>query len=387
MIIGIPKEIMHAERRVAGTPETVASLVKMGFRVLVETRAGEGIFRDDADYASAGAEIVTDVEKLFEQADLILKVKQPGYNETVGKHEIQMMRRGSTLVTFIHPAAPGSHENVKMLRDGGITAFTMDSIPRISRAQKMDALTSMSTITGYKSVIIAANHMPRFIPMIGTAIGAIKPSKFLMIGAGVVGLQAVATAKRLGGVCTVVDIRADAREQAKSLGATVGGFDVPAEIALGEGGYAKALPKEWLEKERETIAPLLPDVDVVILSGLIPGEVAPVVLTESMVAKMKRGSVIVDVGIDQGGNCSLTDPGKQITRYGVTIFGLQNIPGSIPVDSTWMYANNMLAYVENLYKKGIGQVDWDDEIVKSSLVTRDGLILHEGTRRAMGITN
>ena len=387
MIIAIPKEIMPGERRVAAIPETVEKLVKMGFRVTVETNAGEGIFYDDKKYTKAGAEIITDVESLYRQADIILKVKEPKYNDRVNKHEIEMMKGGSILITFLHPAAPSNHEIVKMLRDKGITSFTMDGIPRTSRAQRMDALTSMSTVTGYKSVLIAANNLPKFIPMIGTALGSLKPAKCLVVGVGVVGLQAIATIKRLGGIITVVDIRPEAREEAISLGAKVEGFEVPPELATGKYGYAKALPSEWLEKEREALTPLVEDVDVLILSALVPGEVAPILVTDKMVAKMKDGSVIVDVSIDQGGNCAITEAGKEIIKHGVIISGLQNIPARMPVHSTWLYANNIFNYVENLFKKGVGELDLEDEIVQNSLVTYQGKIVHEGTLKALGEHN
>lgn len=384
MIIGIPKEILQRERRVAAMPEEVAEYVKMGFTVLVETGAGAGALRTDEQYREAGAEIVAEAGAIFSRSDLVLKVKQPHFNSEVGKHEAEMVREGAALITFLHPAAPGSHQLVRTLRDRNVLSLTMDGIPRISRAQKMDALSSMSTITGYKSVIIAAGLMPRFIPMVGTAIGTTRPAKVLVVGCGVVGLQAVATAKRLGGIVTAFDIRADAREQAASLGAKIGGFEVPEDVALAAGGYAKTLPADWLEKEREAIAPLVADSDVVILSALVPGELAPVIVTEEMVASMKAGSVIVDVSVDQGGNCALTKAGEETEVNGVVISGFLNIPGSVPVDASWLYSKNMFEFVKNLYKNGLDAPDFEDEIVKSTLVTREGRLLHAGARAAMG---
>ena len=384
MIIGIPKEILHEERRVAATPETVQKYTQLGFLVLVQSGAGLGIYQSDNAYRTAGAEIAAGADEVFARADLVLKVKQPTFNESLGRHEVELLREGAIIVTFLHPAAPGNHRMVKMLCDKNITSFTMDGIPRISRAQKMDALSSMSTVTGYKAVLIAANHLPKFMPMIGTAIGTVKPATFLIVGAGVVGLQSIATAKRLGAVTRVVDIREDARRESASLGAKVAGFDVPAETAVGRGGYAKALPAEWLEKERELLAPLVAEGDAVILSALVPGELAPLLITEEMAAKMQPGSVIVDVAIDQGGNCAATVAGKELTKAGVYICGIQNIPGSMPVHATWLYANNMFNYIENLFKKGLGQPDYEDEIVKNSLVTRQGKIVHTGTLKAMG---
>jgi len=388
MIIGVPKEILSGEKRVAATPETVAKYVKMGFEVVVESNAGAGIFQSDSEYEKAGARIEKDVEKVFEQADVLLKVKQPIFNEAVGKHEVDMLRDGAILVTFLHPAAPTSHKMVKMLRDKKITSFTMDSIPRtLSHAQTMDALTSMSTVTGYRSVLIAAEHLSRFVPVIATAIGATKPAKFLVIGAGVVGLQAIATAKRLGGIITAVDIRPEAREQAMSLGAKVGGFEVPEKIAEGKGGYAKALPSEWLEKEVEAIAPLIKEADVIISSALVPGEEAPILITEEMINRMRPGSFIVDVAIDQGGNCAITEPGKTVYKNNIAICGTQNIPGSMPEDSSWLYANNLYYYIENLFKKGLHKLALKDDVVKSSIVTYKGKIVHEGTLKAFAEHN
>jgi len=384
MIIGIPKEIMPGERSVAALPETVREYVNMGFQVLVEASAGQGVFHSDADYRAAGAEIVPDSSTLYARADLVLKVKQPEFNEAVGRHEAEMIREGAMLITFLHPAAPASHDMVRTLCNRNITSLTMDGVPRISRAQTMDALTSMSTITGYKSVLIAAARFPRFMPMIGTAIGATKPANVLVVGTGVVGLQAIATAKRLGASVTAVDIRADARREAGSLkGTKVAGFEVPDEVALAPGGYARALPTEWLVRERALVDSLLPQIDIVILSALVPGEVAPVLITEEAVRTMRPGSVIVDVAIDQGGNCALTQVGREVAVQDVLVCGTANIPGSVAVDASWLYANNILRYVQNLFKDGPQRPCFEDEIVKQSLVTRDRKIVHAGTLKAM----
>jgi H+-translocating NAD(P) transhydrogenase subunit alpha len=384
VILGVPKEILEKEGRVAAIPETVKKFVGMGFEVLVQSSAGQGVLRTDQEYRDAGAEIVESAETLFSRADVVLKVKQPTFNKLAGKHEVDMMREGTLLVTFLHPAAPANRDMLRHLQERGITAMTMDGIPRISRAQRMDALTSMSTVTGYKSVLIAANTFPRFIPLIGTAIGAIKAAKFLVVGVGVVGLQAIATAKRLGGLIKAVDINEEARKGADSLGAKVAGFDVPAELALGEDGCAKALPPEWLEKELEALAPLVAEADIVILGALVPGEVAPILITDAMVASMRPGSVIVDVAVDQGGNCEATEVGAECVKHRVTVLGLSNIPGSMPVDATWLYANNILHYVENLFKKGIDQPDMEDDIVRHTLVTHRGKLVYPGALKAIG---
>ena len=383
MQIGIPKEVLAEEKRVAATPETVRKYIDMGFDVLVQSSAGEGICISDDDYQKAGARLVSDPAKLFAESDIVLKVKQPVLNEMVEKHEADMLHNGSILITFLHPAAPENHEMIKRLRDKNITAFTMDGIPRISRAQRMDALSSMSTVTGYKAVIMAANQLAKFVPMIGTAIGTIKPAQFFVIGTGVVGLQAIATAKRLGGVVQSLDIRKTACTEAESLGAKVVEFDIPQELALGNGGYAKSLEKDWLQTEHKTIAPHLEGADVVILSALVPGEVAPILVTEKMVSGMKPGAVIMDISVDQGGNCEITEPGQFIQKRGVHICGIQNIPGRMAVHASWLYANNMYCYVENLFKNGKEELDLKDEIVRSSLVTHQSTIHHEGALKAM----
>jgi len=260
----------------------------------------------------------------------------------------------------------------------------MDTLPRISRAQPMDALTSISTVAGYKATIMAAYRLPKFIPMVGTAVGATQPASFLVVGMGVVGLQAVATAKRLGAVISCVDIRASAREAGRSLGAKDAGWDVPKEIAEGEGGYAKALPPDWLKREQDVLAPLAREADVIILCALVLGEQAPVLITKDVVFSMKPGSIIVDVSIDQGGNCQLTEGGKELTLdNGVTISGYKNIPGRMPAVASMLYSKNLCNFLLNLYKGGLDRMDLEDEISKEALVTHQGKILHRGTLKAM----
>ncbi|AFV12940.1 NAD(P) transhydrogenase subunit alpha, part 1 [Thermacetogenium phaeum DSM 12270] len=383
LAVGVPKEIMHGERRVAAIPETVKKLVDGGARVLVESGAGALAYIEDEEYRRAGAELIRDVEELYAAADIVMKVKEPLFNETKGKHEVEMMHKGQLLVTFIHPAAPPNHQMVKDLAAKGVVSLTLDGIPRISRAQSMDALTSMSTVAGYKGVLMAANRMAKFMPMTGTAVGVIQPATVLVIGTGVAGLQAIATAKRLGAVVYAVDIRPDAVEQAKSLGAKIVETGVPAEVAVGKGGYANHLPEEWLLKEREAIQEAVKKADIIILTALVPGKVAPVLITEEMVKSMKPGSVIIDIAIDQGGNCALTVGGEVKEFYGVSIDGTKNIPGMVPVSSTWMFAHNIYNFVAYLVKDGRVVLDPDDEIIASSLVTRDGKVVHAGALEAM----
>jgi len=383
MIIGIPKEIMPGEARIAATPETVKKFVADGATVLVEHKAGEGSFYYDEDYKEAGARIMTSVEELFDQAELILKVKEPLFNTVYNKHEVDLMHKGQYLITFIHPASPVNHEMVRHLAERGIISMTLDGVPRISRAQSMDALTSMSTCAGYKGVLLAANAMSRFVPPMFTAVGSIQPAKALIIGVGVGGLQALATAKRLGAITYATDIRPAALEQAQSLGAKILDTGVPAELAIADGGYANELSEEWLAKEREKLREMIKGMDIVFCSALVPGKIAPLLITEEMVKEMPNGSVIVDISIDQGGNCELTPAGTTEVKHGVTIIGIKNIPGMLPTSSTWMFSNNVYNLVSYLTKNGKIELDRSDEIVSSILVSIDGKVVHTGALEAM----
>jgi len=385
LTIGVPKEIMHGERRVAAIPETVKKMVDGGAKVLIETGAGEASFFENSLYKAAGGTLEDDVEKIYAAADIILKVKEPQFNEAKKKHEVEMMKKGQVLVTFIHPASPVNHQMVRDLAKAGIIGLTLDGIPRISRAQSMDALTSMSTVAGYKAVLMASNRLSKFMPMTGTAVGMIKPSNVLVVGAGVAGLQAIATAKRLGAVVYAADIRPDAREQAKSLGAKIVDLGVPAELAVGAGGYALKLSDDWLVKEQEALKEIVAKSDIVILSALIPSRVAPIIVTDEMVKSMPNGSAVVDISIDQGGNCQATSPGNITEKYQVSIDGTKNIPGMVPTSSTWMFANNIYNYILNLVKDGQVDINLKDEIIASSLVTKDGQIVHAGALESMSV--
>lgn len=383
LTIGVPKEILAGERRVSATPETVAQFVKGGAKVVVEAGAGLGAFFSDEAYKQAGAVVVEDVRELYNQADLILKVKEPQYHEKLQMEETDLLRPGQTLITFLHPASPPNHKMVQALAERGVTSLTLDSIPRISRAQSMDALTSMSTVAGYKAVLMAANRIPKFLPLMGTAVGMIQPAQVLVIGAGVAGLQAIATAKRLGAVVYAADIRPDAAEQAKSLGARLVELGIPAELAMGEGGYAKHLPPEWLEKERAALQEVVAKSDIVITSALVPGQEAPILVTEEMVKSMNPGSCLVDISIDQGGNCALSEGGVVKECHGVIIDGTKNIPGTMPTSSTTMFSKNVFNFVENIVAEGKITLNRDDEIVRETLVTNDGQIVHKGTLESM----
>ena len=385
IVLGIPREIMPGERRVAAIPDTVAKMIAAGARVLVESGAGAGAFIDDENYRQQGAEIIQDVREIYDRATLIMKVKEPRFNENIGRHEAELLLENGALVGFMHPANPDNHEGVKILARRGITGYTLDGIPRISRAQQMDALTSMSTVAGYKAVIFSANHLGRFIPMMPTSFGLINPAQFIVIGTGVAGLQAIATAKRLGAKVKTLDIRPEANEQARSLGAENIEFDLPIELAIGEGGYARRLSDEWYAREKEILAPHVEQSDVIILTALIPGEIAPVIIDEPLVKKMKKGSVIVDIAVDQGGNCSLTRHGEDYSYDGVTISGIMNIPATLPIDATNMFAQNAWHFLSYIVRDGTLNTDTNDEIIHSTLVTCNKSIVHHGTLLSMGL--
>jgi NAD(P) transhydrogenase subunit alpha len=385
MIIGVPKEIMPGERRVSVVPETAKKLVNSGNTVLIEQSAGAGAFYSDDEYIAAGAEIVGDAAQIYSRAELILKVKEPQYNTERNLHEIEMMYDGQYLITFIHPASPANFKMVEGMARKGVIGMTLDGIPRISRAQTMDALSSMSMCAGYKGMLMAADHLAKFVPQVYCAVGMMKPVNVLVIGAGVAGLQAISTAKRLGAVVYACDIRPEATEQADSLGAKIIDLTVPAEIAMGEGGYANFLPSEWLNKEREILAESIKTMDIVFCGALVPNKIAPVLITEDMVRSMKPGSVIVDISIDQGGNCAITAPGEVAVKHGVSINGIKNLPGLIPISSTWMFAKNTYNLVNYLMKDGKLNLDKSDDIVSSILTTIGGEIVHAGAREAMGI--
>ena len=384
MIIGIPKEIMHEEARVAATPDSVKKYIADGHKVLVEKGAGIGALHADEAYAAAGAVMCDTAQQVYDEAELILKVKEPLFNEQFGKHEVDMMHKGQYLITFIHPASPVNHKMVRHMAEAGIISMAIEGVPRISRAQSMDALTSMSTCAGYKGILMAASDLTKFIPMMPTAAGMIKPCNVLVAGVGVAGLQALATAKRLGAKTYAIDIRPAAAEQATSLGAKLIESGVDPALAIGQGGYAMELPEDVLAAEREKIAKVLPDMDIVFLSALVPGRLAPILITEDMVKTMKPGSVIVDIAIDQGGNCSITSPGIKDEKFGVILEGIKNIPGMLAESSTFMYAANMYNLVKYLTKDCNLNLDESDDIVSGMLTTKDGKVVHAGALAAMG---
>lgn len=386
MIIGVPKEIMHGENRVSAIPETVKKMTDEGHKVLVEEGAGLGSHYSDESYKEAGATLVVDPEEIFALAEVILKVKEPLFNQEKNKYELDMMHQGQYLISFIHPASPVNHQMVKLMAEKGIIGLTLDGVPRISRAQSMDALSSMSTCAGYKGMIMGVDDLNKFVPLITSAVGMLKPATVFVIGTGVAGLRALATAKGLGAVIYSADIRPEANENARSLGAKIIETGIPAEVAVSpDGKHANQLSEEWLIKEREHFGDILAKADIVFCSALIQGKVAPVLLTDEMVKTMQPGSCIVDISIDQGGNCEITTPGIIDKKHGVTIQGIKNIPGMLATSSTIMFSKNIYNLLVYLLKDGKINLDLSDEIVSSILVTKDGKIVHQGTLEAMGL--
>jgi NAD(P) transhydrogenase subunit alpha len=357
MRIGVPKERAAGERRVALVPELAGRLVASGFEVLVERGAGEAASFPDAAYDEAGTRIVDDV---YAEADVVAKVQGPS------EDEVARLSEGQVLVGFLQPLT--DPEGVARLAARGVTAFAMESIPRITRAQQMDALSSQATVSGYKATLIAAERLPKFFPMLMTAAGTVAPAKVLVLGAGVAGLQAVATARRLGAVVTGFDVRPVVREQIESLGANWLDLDVVGEET--EGGYAQELSEEQQQRQQEELEARLPDFDVVITTALIPGRAAPRLIPASAVAAMRPGSVIVDLAAEAGGNCELTEPGEEVVREGVTIVGPTNLPSSMPFHASQLYARNVSALLQHLAPEGEVVLDFEDEITAGACVTR-----------------
>jgi H+-translocating NAD(P) transhydrogenase subunit alpha len=368
MKIAVAREIEVGENRVALVPDTVSKLVKQGLEVWVESGAGERSFFPDAAYAAAGATIMTDSAALLGGADVVVKVGPPQERED-GRHEIDLLRPGATLISFLNPL--GLPQLMKRLADRQVTSFSLELIPRTSRAQSMDALSSQAGVAGYKAVLIAAAALPKFFPMLTTAAGTIAPAKVFVIGAGVAGLQAIATARRLGAVVEAFDIRPAVKEEVQSLGAKFVEVKLEEET-VAAGGYAKEVSEAAKQKTQDAIAEHVRISDVVITTAQVPGRQAPRLVTEEMVAQMRPGSVIVDLAADQGGNCAGTEAGKDVVRHGVTLIGPINLPSSMPVHASQMYAKNVLTLVQYLVKDGALNLNFEDDIVSSACVTHGG---------------
>jgi NAD(P) transhydrogenase subunit alpha len=376
MKIGVPRERRAGETRVAVSPDTVKKYVGLGIEVAIETGAGNGSNFTDEAFKAAGAAIVPDEAAALRDADMVLKVQRP-LTKAEGEDELATMKQGAVLAAILAPHA--AREQAADYAARNIVAFAMEFMPRITRAQVMDVLSSQSNLAGYRAVIDAAQEYGRAFPMMMTAAGTIAPARALVMGAGVAGLQAIATLRRLGAIVSATDVRPAAKEQVESLGATfVAVQDEEFKQAETAGGYAKEMSAEYKEKQAQLIADTIKKQDIVITTALIPGRKAPVLVTEEMVKSMKPGSVIVDLAVEQGGNCPLSEPGKVVKKHGVTLVGHLNVPGRLAADASSLYARNLLAFVTMLYDKDTKalKIDWDDEIVKGTALTRDGKIVH-----------
>jgi len=380
MKIGVAKEIDMGERRVALIPDTVSRLVKQGLEVWVEAGAGEQAFFADAAYEAAGATIVADTARLWGEADVLLKVSPPRERED-GRHEADLLREGATLIGFLDPL--GNPGVIKRLADRKVTAFSIELIPRTSRAQSMDALSSQAGLAGYKATLIAAAALPKFFPMLTTAAGTIPPAKVFVIGAGVAGLQAIATARRLGAVVEAFDIRPAVKEEVQSLGAKFVEVKLEEET-VAAGGYAKEVSDAAKQKTQEAIAEHVKLSDIVITTAQVPGRQAPRLVTSDMIAQMKPGSVVIDMAAEQGGNCEGSEAGKDVVRNGVTIIGPTNLPSTMPVHASQMYAKNLLTLVQYLVKDGILTLNFEDDIISGTCVTHAGEVRNQRVRNLLG---
>src|SRR5262245_438255 len=372
MIVSVPKETVPGERRVALVPELVPKLTQAGLEVVVQPGAGAAAGFPDASYRDKGARLEADV---FDRADVLLKVHPPTAEET------GQVREGATLIGFLQPYA--NLTGIRSLAERRVTSFAMELMPRITRAQSTDALSAMSTVAGYKAVLLAAQHLPKFFPLLMTAAGTISPARVFIIGAGVAGLQAIGTAKRLGALVEAYDTRPAVKEPVESLGGKFVELPVDTKDAEARTGYAKAQSEEFYQKQRDLMAQAVTAADVVITTALVPGKSAPVLITEEMVQGMRPGSVIVDLAAEAGGNCALTRAGQEVVRHDVLILGPVNLPGTVPLHASQMYARTVTSYLAHLLKEGRLHLDLTDELTRGPLVTHQGEIVHEVVKAAL----
>jgi NAD(P) transhydrogenase subunit alpha len=373
MIVGVPRESFPGERRVALVPAVIPNLAKAGLELVVEAGAGVEAGYPDADYAAKGAKIVQQRAEVFRAADIITQVLCYGSNDRTGKADVPLFHRDQILVGFLRPL--GSATTITEIASKGVTSFSVELMPRSTRAQSMDALSSMSTISGYKAVLLAADTLPKIFPMLTTAAGTITPARVLIIGCGVAGLQAIATARRLGAVVSAYDLRPAVKEQVQSLGGRFVELPIEAKDAQDARGYARAQDEEFYRKQRELLGKVVAESDVVITTAVIPGKTAPILVTKEMVAGMAPGSVIVDLAAERGGNCELTKAGEQIVTNGVTIIGSFNLASTVPYHASQMYARNLTAFLTHLVKDGKPQINTADEIIRETLLTQNGEIV------------
>src|SRR5690349_8809596 len=385
MLIGVPREIATGERRVALVPEVVSQLTRTGHRVVVEHDAGLRAGFTDDSYAGAGAEIVETSGEVYDRARMILKVQRPGRDPNSGEAELDMLRDGTVLIGLLQPS--GDPALFQQLAERNITALTMELVPRTTRAQMMDALSSQSTVAGYKAVLLAANALQKFFPMLMTAAGTVRPARVLVIGAGVAGLQAIATARRIGAVVEAFDTRPVVKEQVQSLGAKFVELDVHAEDAQDAGGYAKELSERHIRREKELIHNHALQADVIITTALIPGKPAPMLVSAETVHAMRPGSVIVDLAGEQGGNCELTVPGETVVRHDVTIIAPLHISSDLAYHASQMYAKNVAALVALLAPKGELNLNFGDDIIDAVCITAEGKVRHKPTLQRLSLSN
>src|SRR5215467_11405248 len=371
-------DIHAGERRVGLVPALIPSLTKAGLEVVVESGAGYEAGYPDADYASAGAKVLPARADVFNAADVLIQVLCYGSNDRTGEADLTLFHRDQALIGFLRPL--GSLQTIQQIAAKGVTAFSVELMPRTTRAQSMDALSAMATISGYKAVVLAADTLPKIFPMLTTAAGTIMPARVLVIGCGVAGLQAIATARRLGAVVSAYDLRPVVKEQVQSLGGRFVELEVAAKDAQDERGYARAQDETFYNRQRELLGKVVAENDVVITTAVIPGKKSPILVTKEMVAGMRPGSVIVDLASERGGNCELTVTGEQVVRHDVTIIGLINVASSVPYHASQMYARNVIAFLLHLVKDGKLQLNMEDQIVRDTLLTHGGEIVNARLR-------
>jgi H+-translocating NAD(P) transhydrogenase subunit alpha len=378
VIVGVPKESYPGERRVALVPVVIPNLAKAGLEVVIESGAGQGAGYPDSVYVEKGARILPDRAAVFSTADVIVQLLCYGSNDATGKADLPLMRRGQALIGFLRPM--GSAEIVQQIAQAGVTAFSVELMPRTTRAQSMDALSSMGTICGYKAVLLAADTSPRIFPMMTTAAGTITPARVFVIGAGVAGLQAIATARRLGAVSSAYDMRPAAKEQVQSLGGRFIELPIEAQNAQDARGYGTAQDETFYARQRELLTRVVAESDVVITAAVIPGKKSPVLITAEMVKGMAPGSVIVDLASERGGNCELTQTGKTVVANGVSIIGAINLASSVPYHASQMFARNVTSFLTYLVKDGKLQLNPQDEIIRETMVTHAGEVVNARVR-------
>jgi NAD(P) transhydrogenase subunit alpha len=378
MIVGVPRESFPGERRVALVPAAIPNLTKAGLEVVVEAGAGIGAGYPDVDYAAKGAKLVADRTEVFRAADIVVQVLAYGSNDKTGKADVALYKRDQVLIGFLRPL--GSLDSIQEIAGKGVTSFSVELMPRTTRAQSMDVLSSMATICGYKAVVLAADTSPRIFPMLTTAAGTITPARVLVIGAGVAGLQAIATARRLGAVASAYDLRPAAKEQVQSLGGRFVELPIEAKDAEDARGYARAQDETFYKCQRDLLGKVVAESDVVISAAVIPGKKPPILVTKEMVASMAPGSVIVDLAGERGGNCELTRPGEIVVEHGVTIIGWFNLASTVPYHASQMYARNVSAFLLHLIKDGKLQLNMEDEIIRETMLTRGGEVVHARVR-------